>query len=391
MWLPCIGMALCSFLSFVDRITISVLAPTILEDTGLSAQAFGQIATMFFVAYTVANPLWGSLLDRIGLRVGMLLAVALWSGASASHAFVGTFFGFAMARALLGLGEGATFPGGLRTAVESLPAKLRARGIATAFAGGTLGAMVTPVMMVPIATAYGWQAAFIVTGLMGVAWLVIWALIARPPYLPEREHRPSKFTLPNFFELRLWALVFSYALPALAPGPILTFSSIYLNRGLGVAQEDMALLLLMPPAAWGIGYFVGGWASDRFATNDTRPVGMFVLLSICSLALGFTPVFESVGIATFLMSWACFIGGAFQMLALKVGSYSFPREQAALMSGIASGAWSLVNAAVSPQVGRFFDQEAWGSAFWLIAVLPSIGIAIWFVLSKYQKVAPAEA
>jgi predicted MFS family arabinose efflux permease len=143
----------------------------------------------------------------------------------------------------------------------------------------------------------------------------------------------------------------------------------------------------MPPAAWGVGYFVGGWAADRFATGNPRPVGMFTLLAVCSLALGFTPVFESVSIAVFLMSWACFIGGSFQMLALKVGSYSFPREQAAMMSGIASGAWSLVNAAVSPQVGRFFDQEAWGAAFWLIAVLPSIGIAIWFVLSKYQKVA----
>jgi ACS family hexuronate transporter-like MFS transporter len=387
MWVPCIGMALCSWLSFVDRITISVLAPTILADTGLNAEDFGQIATFFFVAYTLANPLWGSLLDRIGLRVGMLLAVALWTGASVSHAFVGTFFGFALARALLGLGEGATFPGGLRTAVESLPASLRARGIATAFAGGTVGAMVTPIIMVPIAANYGWQSAFYVTGLMGVTWLVIWALIARPPFLPAKEHRPSRFTFPNFFEMRLWALVFSYALPALAPGPILTFSSIYLNQGLGVAQEDMALLLLMPPAAWGVGYFVGGWAADRFATGNPRPVGMFTLLAVCSLALGFTPVFESVSIAVFLMSWACFIGGSFQMLALKVGSYSFPREQAAMMSGIASGAWSLVNAAVSPQVGRFFDQEAWGAAFWLIAVLPSIGIAIWFVLSKYQKVA----
>src|SRR5947207_15638783 len=83
-WVPCIGMALCSWLSFVDRQVLAVLAPTILKDTGLSAQDFGNIVFFFFVAYTIANPLWGSILDFVGLRVGMLIAVALWSAASVS-------------------------------------------------------------------------------------------------------------------------------------------------------------------------------------------------------------------------------------------------------------------------------------------------------------------
>jgi hypothetical protein len=83
---------------------------------------------------------WGSAIDFFGLRVGMLLAVAVWTGASMSHALMSSFLGFALARAVLGLGEGATFPGGLRTAVETLPAHLRARGIALSFSGGTIGA-----------------------------------------------------------------------------------------------------------------------------------------------------------------------------------------------------------------------------------------------------------
>jgi MFS family permease len=82
------------------------------------------------------------------------------------------------------------------------------------------------------------------------------------------------------------------------------------------------------------------------------------------------------------MSVACFVGGAFQMLALKVGSYSFPREQAAMMSGIASGSWSLVNAVLSPNIGRLFDQQRWSDAFWLIALCPLLGVLVWLVLSR---------
>jgi ACS family hexuronate transporter-like MFS transporter len=392
MWVPCIGMALCSWLSFVDRGVLGVLAPTILEDTGMSAQDYGNVVFFFFLAYTFGNPLWGSILDRVGLRVGMLLAVAIWTAASASHALMSGFVGFALARALLGIGEGATFPGGLRTAVESLPSDQRARGIATSWSGGTIGAILTPVIMVPIAVTYGWRAAFIVTGAFGVLWLALWAAIARSPYLPASEPRASKLQWPNLFERRLWALVFSYALPAIAPGPVLNLMPIYITRGLGVSQADLAGIFWIPPAAWGLGYFVGGWAADKFAADNTRPVGMFALLALCALVFGFTPLFGSVAVAIALMSWACFIGGAFQMLAMKVGSYAYPREQAAMMSGIASGSWSLVNAVISPQIGRFFDGAQWSEAFWLIALCPAVGIGAWLVLSRNQvAAAPARA
>jgi MFS transporter, ACS family, hexuronate transporter len=382
MWVPCVGMALCSWLAFVDRQVIAVLSPTIMAETGMNAQEFGRLVTFFFVAYTVANPVWGSLLDYVGLRAGMLAAVAIWTAASASHAFMGTFLGFAVARAVLGFGEGATFPGGLRTAVDSLPADMRARGTAASFSGGTIGAIVTPLIALPVAAAYGWRAAFVLTGVFGAAWLLIWAAIARPPFLPARAARPPKMRWPNPAERRVWALVFSYALPAIAPGPIITLFQIYLNRELGVPQAELRGILWMPPLAWGVGYFFWGWVADRFAADNPRPVRLFALLTVSSLALGVAPMFASVPAAIALMSWACFIGGGFQMTALKVGSYNFPRDQTAMMSGIASGAWSLVNAALAEPIGRLFDQQRWSEAFWLVALCPAVGIAVWLVLSR---------
>jgi ACS family hexuronate transporter-like MFS transporter len=382
MWVPCLGMALCSWLSFVDRGVLGILAPTILSDTGMTAQDLGWVIFFFFIVYTFGNPLWGMLIDYLGLRRAMLIAVGIWSAASAAHALMGGLVGFSIARALLGLGEGATFPGGLRTAVESLPGHLRARGIAVSWSGGTLGAIMTPIVMVPIARAYGRQAAFLVTGLFGALWLLLWAVIARPPYLPATERRSTRLAWPNPFELRFWALVFSYALPAIAPGPILNLMPVYLQRGLGVAQGDLASIFWIPPAFWGIGYFVGGWAADKFAAEDQRPLGMFALLTLLALPFGLTPLFESVPMAIALMSWACFIGGAFQMLAMKVGSYAFPREQSAMMSGIASGSWSLANAGVAPIIGGYFDQQAWSAAFWLIALCPLVGVTMWAFLSR---------
>ena len=191
-WVPCVGMALCSWLAFVDRQVLTILAPTIIRDTGLTAQNFTDASAFFFLAYTVGNPLWGSVLDYFGLRVGMLMAVAVWTGASIAHAAMASFVGFAVARAVLGLGEGATFPGGLRTAVETLPANLRARGIALSFSGGTIGAVMMPLLLGPLAIKYGWRAAFLTTGALGFTWMVIWFTIAYTPMVAVKAAGDAK-------------------------------------------------------------------------------------------------------------------------------------------------------------------------------------------------------
>jgi ACS family hexuronate transporter-like MFS transporter len=402
MWVPCIGMALCSWLSFVDRQVLNILSPTIIKDTGLTAQDFTTATSFFFLTYTLGNPVWGSVLDRVGLRIGMLLAVGVWTAASMSHAAMASFAGFALARAVLGLGEGGTFPGGLRTAVETLPPSMRARGIALSFSGGTIGAVMMPLLLGPLAIQYGWKIAFLATGVLGVVWMLIWTAIARPPFLPASPPRPPKMTFPNLAERRVWALMFSYALPAISPGPVLTILAIYLAQRLQMTQGDVNGVVWIPPLTWGIGYFFWGWAADRFAANNPRPIGMFVLLTVISLTLGLTTMTTSVPIAIGLISLSTFIGGGFQMVALKVGSYAFPREQSAMMSGIASGSWSLVNFVLLNAIGagvtiagvrilpgaNLISGQRWEEIFWIIALLPAVGIAVWLVLSRDQTKAP---
>src|ERR1700719_3252388 len=101
-WVPASALLLVSLISYVDRTTLALLAPTILQETGLSGQQYGFIISAFSVAYMLSNPLWGRILDRAGLRRGMTAAVACWTAASVAHAFASGFWSFAAARAALG-------------------------------------------------------------------------------------------------------------------------------------------------------------------------------------------------------------------------------------------------------------------------------------------------
>jgi hypothetical protein len=138
-WAPTLTMMLVSLISYIDRNTLALLAPTILRETHLTAEQYGWIISAFSIAYMLGNPLWGRVLDAVGVRRGMLSAVSLWTAASASHALASGFWSFAAARTVLGFGEGATFPGGLRTAMQTLPAgqtvARNRRGLQRRFAG----------------------------------------------------------------------------------------------------------------------------------------------------------------------------------------------------------------------------------------------------------------
>src|SRR5579862_10070454 len=84
MWIPVVAMMTCSWLSYIDRQALAVISPMILKDTGLSASAYADAVSAFSIAYMLANPLWGSVIDYVGLRIGMFAAVGIWTLASAS-------------------------------------------------------------------------------------------------------------------------------------------------------------------------------------------------------------------------------------------------------------------------------------------------------------------
>ena len=382
MWVPVFTIMTCSCLSYIDRQAIAVISPMILKDTGLSAASYSDAISIFSIVYMLANPLWGSLLDYVGLRLGMLAAVGIWSLASASHAWVSGFWGFAAARALLGFGEGATFPSGLRTAAESLPPDRQSRGMGISYSGASLGSVFAPLVITPVALLWGWRAAFLVTGALGVLWLVIWWIVARPPLLRPVERKRHSIRWPNILERRFWLLVAGMGLGGAALGPTLYLCPIYLNRVLGLTQAQLGKVLWIPAVCWELGYYFWGWVADRYVRENPRPVGLYVLFAALALPLSLVTKTRSWPLALAFFSWAMFIAVAFIVTSLHVSARAYPREETGLVAGIGSGAWSAVVAILLPIYGRWFDHQWYALSFIGLSLIPLLGTTLWWWMGR---------
>jgi len=379
-WWPVTMMMACSLLSYIDRQTLAVLSPMILSDLKLNAQKYSQIISSFSVAYMLGNPVWGALLDRIGLRRGMTFAVAVWTIACGAHAVVSGFLGFAVARAVLGFGEGATFPGGLRTTMDWLPPKQQARGLALAYSGGSLGAIVTPLLVTPIALAYGWRAAFIITGVAGLLWVFLWRRTV--DFSGDLSgYQTGVWSIPNVLERRFWSLVASYGFGALPLGPILYLAPLYLSHALGFTQAELGRVLWIPPFGWEVGYFFWGWFADRYAAGNKRPTWLFFTFAILGLPLVSMTAFRSSAAALALMFWAMFVSAGVVVVSLRTSALAYPKQQTGLVAGIGAGSWSAIVGLVLPALGHMFDVHHYANAFLFVGTVPVFGAISWWGLT----------
>lgn len=382
-------MLLVSLISYVDRSTLAILAPAILKETGLSGEQYGWIISAFSIAYMLSNPLWGWILDRAGLRIGMSAAVAWWTLASVAHAFAGGFWSFGAARAALGFGEGATFPGGLRTVVQTLGPGYRGRGLAVAYSGGSLGALVTPLIVTPIFLWWGWRAAFWFTGIVGAAWLILWAFVSRRPDIARHPAGPEsgkRSPRPAPRDPALWAFMSAYALGALPLAFVLYSASLYLSGPLHRSQEFIGKVLWIPPLGWEVGYFFWGWLADRsHRRGQPRVPALGRMLAACaalSAVFFFVPAIPHVGGVLAAMFLAMFVSAGFVVLSVAYATHVYGSDHAGLIAGAGAGSWSFLVALAMPLFGRLFDLHRYAESFWIAAGVPFFGFAGWKLLSR---------
>ncbi len=170
----------------LDRQALSVLAPTLKENLGFGSVEYSYVVTAFLAAYTLGYTFCGQVLDRVGVKLGIMLALAFWSFSGMAHAFVAGWISLACFRFLLGLGESFNSPAGVKALSEWIPRKERGLCMAVFSNGNVLGAIIAPPLVSFLAIRLGWQWAFLITGTVGFVLVGLWG---RFYHMPEKHPR----------------------------------------------------------------------------------------------------------------------------------------------------------------------------------------------------------
>ena len=168
-------------INYLDRQALSVTAPLLKQQFSMSDESYGLILSAFMLAYSVSNGLSGPMLDRVGTRLGYAMCMAWWSTAGLLHALATGPVSLGVFRFLLGVGEAGNWPAAVKLVSEWFPPKERALASGIFNSGSALGAIIAPPVVVWLVLKWGWPAGFLIVGLSGYLWLIVWGLVYRTP------------------------------------------------------------------------------------------------------------------------------------------------------------------------------------------------------------------
>lgn len=180
-WTICGLVFFATTINYLDRQVISLLKSTLSEELNWNDGDYANIEIAFKLFYAFGMLGAGRLVDKLGTKIGYAVATTLWSVAAVAHALVNTVFGFAVVRSALGITEAGNFPAAIKTVAEWFPKKERAFATGIFNSGTNFGAIVAPLSVPFIAAEMGWQWAFIITGMLGFIWLVLWLMFYETP------------------------------------------------------------------------------------------------------------------------------------------------------------------------------------------------------------------
>ena len=168
--LVCLG----TIMNYLARNSLGVLAPQLKAEFSMSTQQYSYVVGAFQIGYTLMQPVCGFIVDLIGLRIGFALFAVLWSIAGCLHGWATGWLSLAAFRGLMGLTEAAAIPSGMKAVAEWFPDKEKSVAVGYFNAGTSLGALLAPPLVIFLSLHYGWQAAFVVTGAIGIFWAALW-------------------------------------------------------------------------------------------------------------------------------------------------------------------------------------------------------------------------
>ena len=305
-----------TLINYIDRLTVTTLAPKITEDLHLSNTQFGEIATWFLLAYTISQALSGKLYDRVGIKKGFTVSIIVWSLAAIAHTWSVGLRSLSAFRFMLGLGEAGNWPGAAKTVGEWFPARQRAFGMAIFNSGAAIGSIVAPPVIVGLYGYFGdhWQPVFVVTGLLGFLWLAVWWLVYDKPenhkWLTVAElavikddsneaTEKANGTSPGWLQLlkyrQTWAIILSRFLVDPIWWLYITWLPLFLYQVHGFDLKQIGLFAWVPYVAADAGSLFGGWLSGfligrGWTVNASRKAAIAIaaLLMPAGIAAAYT-------------------------------------------------------------------------------------------------------
>jgi ACS family hexuronate transporter-like MFS transporter len=343
---------LATTINYIDRQVLGILAPTLTDQFTWSETDYARIVSWFSFAYAFGYLMMGRFSDIFGVKLGYSLSIAGWSLAAMAHAFARTVPGFSFARGALGLAEGGNFPTAIKAMGEWFPKKERAFATGLFNSGSNVGAIVAPLMVPAITLAWGWEMAFIVTGALGLIWLIAWHFIYRTPETHPRVNATELALIKSdpaepagrvgWLELLRHRETWGYMIAKFASDPVWWFYLYWLPKFLdtnyGVSLAGLAAPLVVVYLVSDFGSIAGGWTSGFFlrrgwSLNKSRKVAM--LIGACmAVPTMFAPQVNGMWTAVILVSMAAAAQQWWSANLFTTVSDMFPRQAVGSVVGL---------------------------------------------------------
>ncbi len=253
--------------NYLDRQALSVVAPVLAVQISLSTLDYSHVIFVFLLGYTISQALAGGLIDKTGSRLGMLLCVAAWSVVSMLHGLSAGVLSFGVLRFLLGMAEAGNWPGAVKAVSENFPMPRRAFAVGVFNSGSTAGAIIAPPIVSAVTAIWGWRMMFVVVGLSGFIWVLLWSVLYKREPVAEPEPTATSSNGSHSFRSHLrnravGGLMISRSLA----DPVWWFYAFWLpsylahSRGFSLAQIGHTAWI--PFVFAGVGGWFGGYVSD---------------------------------------------------------------------------------------------------------------------------------
>lgn len=376
-WVICTLLFFATTINYVDRSIMGVLAPTLRDEIGWTDQEYGYISAAFTQAYAIGFIFAGWFIDKVGSRLGYSIYLTLWSIAAAAHALARSAFGFGLARFGLGLGESGNFPAAIKTVAEWFPKKERALATGIFNAGSNVGAVLAPLVVPWLALNWGWQSAFMITGLVGLVWVLFWWPVYRKPaehpklsktelaYIEsDPPDPPVKIPWLKLIPLKqTWAFAIGKFLTDAIWWFYLFWFPLFMNDRFGINLAGIGLPMITVYLMADVGSVGGGWLSSsllkrNWTVNAARKTAMLIC-ALCILPVSMAPHVSGAWVAVFLIGVATAAHQGFSANIFTTTSDMFPRKAVGSVVGI--GGFAGAMGGVFMNLGAGWLKENTGS------------------------------